>query len=177
VSIVMATFGSARSAPGRAGPLYIRGTRPPSAYQPSSNRVSGHSLLGSSSAVNLRQDEASVQLDRTGTWYIMVIYMMSWTECTGFDWDDGNSGKNWEKHGVADFEAEEMFFNRPFIVRHDAALSREENRWRALGRTDTDRYLFVAFTVRHGLIRVISARLMTRRERRFYAKYEKSEEI
>jgi uncharacterized protein len=108
--------------------------------------------------------------------YIMDIYIMSWTECTAFDWDDGNSGKNWEKHGVADFEAEEIFFNRPFIVRHDAAHSPEENRWRALGRTDTDRYLFVAFTVRHGLIRVISARVMTRRERRFYAKYEKSEE-
>ena len=49
--------------------------------------------------------------------YIIDIYIMSWTECTGFDWDDGNSGKNWEKHGVADFEAEEIFFNRPFIVR------------------------------------------------------------
>ncbi len=101
--------------------------------------------------------------------YIIVIYMKAWMECTGFEWDDGNSGKNWEKHGVADFEAEEIFFNRPFIVRHDAAhASDEENRWRAFGRTDKGRYLFVAFTVRRTLIRVISARVMTRRERRFY---------
>jgi uncharacterized DUF497 family protein len=35
--------------------------------------------------------------------------------------------------------------------------------------------LLVAFTVRRYLIRIVSARLMTRRERRFYASYEKSE--
>jgi len=107
----------------------------------------------------------------------MVIHMEPWLECTGFEWDDGNSGKNWEKHGVADFEAEEIFFNRPFIVRHDAAHSSdEENRSGAFGRTDKGRYLFVAFTVRRTLIRVISARVMTHRERRFYATYEKSKE-
>ena len=33
-------------------------------------------------------------------------------ECTGFDWDDGNSGKNWEKHRVSDGEAEQVFFNQ-----------------------------------------------------------------
>ena len=37
--------------------------------------------------------------------------------CTGFDWDDGNQGKNWEKHGVSDGEAEEIFFNDPLAVR------------------------------------------------------------
>ena len=33
--------------------------------------------------------------------YIIVIYMELWTECTGFNWDEGNVNKNWEKHGVA----------------------------------------------------------------------------
>jgi uncharacterized protein len=103
--------------------------------------------------------------------------MKAWMECTGFEWDDGNSGKNWEKHGVADFEAEEIFFNRPFIVQYDATHSSEkEKRWRAFGRTDRGRHLFLVFTVRRTPIRVISGRVMTRRERRYYAKYEESEE-
>ncbi len=106
----------------------------------------------------------------------MIMYMESWTECAGFDWDDGNAGKNWEKHGVADFECEEVFFNQPFVVRHDPGHSSgAERRWRALGRTDRGRYLLVAFTMRGDLIRVISARLMTQRERRFYASHEQEE--
>ena len=32
--------------------------------------------------------------------------------CTGFDWDEGNLLKNWEKHGVTAAECEEVFFNR-----------------------------------------------------------------
>jgi len=102
--------------------------------------------------------------------------MISWAECAGFDWDDGNIGKNWEKHGVSDVECEELFFNRPIVIGTDPAHSSGlERRWRALGRTDRGRYLLVAFTVRDGLIRVISARPMTNRERRFYSNYEESE--
>ncbi len=106
----------------------------------------------------------------------MLIYVMAaWAGCTGFDWDDGNRGKNWEKHRVVDVECEEIFFNRPFVARHDPVHSADEQRWRAFGQTDRGRYLFVAFTVRRNLIRVISARAMTRREQRFYTTYEKSE--
>ena len=96
--------------------------------------------------------------------------MNLWTECTGFNWDEGNVNKNWEERGVADFECEEVFFNQPLIVRHDPKHSQHEHeaRFYALGRTDSNRLLFVAFTVRRRLIRVISAREMTRRERRVY---------
>jgi uncharacterized protein len=98
-------------------------------------------------------------------------------EWLGFDWDEGNANKNWEKHGVADSECEEIFFNRPFVVRHDPQHSSAgERRWHAFGQTDRGRRLFIAFTVRAHLVRVISAREMTRRERRFYASHEKSEE-
>lgn len=102
--------------------------------------------------------------------------MVSWAECVGFDRDDGNIGKNWEKHRVPDVECEEIFFNQPLVVRTDPAHSSgEEHRWRALGKTDGGRYLLVAFTVRHDLIRVISARPMTNRELRFYSNYEENE--
>jgi uncharacterized protein len=95
--------------------------------------------------------------------------MEAWTDCVGFEWDDGNKDKNWEKHSVADFECEEVFFNyHAIIVRHDPKHSRLEPRYYSLGCTDRDRPLFVAFTIRRRLIRVISARDMTAREWKIY---------
>lgn len=100
----------------------------------------------------------------------------AWTDPVGFDWDEGNSGKNWATHDVADFECEELFFNQPLIVRPDPEHSTREARFYALGVTDQSRPLFVAFTVRQNLIRIISARDMTRRERRIYEASENREE-
>src|ERR1019366_2152501 len=97
-------------------------------------------------------------------------------ECVGFDWDAGNSGKNWRGHRVSDSECEEVFFNRPIVVRRDREHSEEESRFYALGRTDRGRAMFVVFTVRGKLVRVISARDMTRKERRIYQTHEKTEE-
>jgi uncharacterized DUF497 family protein len=89
-------------------------------------------------------------------------------KCTGFQWDDGNLGKNWDKHNVSDEEAEEVFFNDPLVAGADTRHSKRERRYFALGQTDAGRRLFVAFTIRKTLIRVISARDMTRREQRVY---------
>ena len=89
-------------------------------------------------------------------------------ECTGFQWDDGNLEKNWERHRVTDEEAEEIFFNDPLVAGSDEGHSKQERRYFALGQTDAGRRLFVAFTIRKKLIRVISARDMTRRELRVY---------
>jgi len=101
--------------------------------------------------------------------------MTTWEGYAEFEWDEGSAGKNWERHGVADFECEEVFFNEPLIVRRDSGHSQRETRWVALGRTVRDRKLFVAFAVRRGFIRVISARDMTRREREAYEDHEKHE--
>jgi len=98
------------------------------------------------------------------------------SECLGFDWDAGNCGKNWTTHRVSDSECEEVFFNRPFVVRRDLEHSRGEARFYALGQADRDRLLFVVFTIRGKLIRVISARDMTRKERRIYQIQEKNEQ-
>jgi uncharacterized DUF497 family protein len=93
--------------------------------------------------------------------------------CTGFDWDEANSHKNWEGHRVTPEEAEDVFFNEPLIVRGDARHSKQEKRYYALGQTGHGRYLFVAFTVRGPLLRVISVRDMNRREKEAYANHEK----
>ena len=88
--------------------------------------------------------------------------------CTGFEWDAGNADKNWELHAVRRGEAENVFFNRPLIVAPDAGHSRQEARYAALGMTEKGRRLMVIFTVRGTLIRAISSRDMSRRERRIY---------
>ncbi len=88
--------------------------------------------------------------------------------CVGFQWDEGNADKNWELHHVSRAEAEETFFNRPLVVASDDKHSEKEIRLAALGKTDADRLLAIVFTVRENLVRVISARDMSRRERGFY---------
>jgi uncharacterized protein len=96
-------------------------------------------------------------------------------ECTGFDWDEANSQKNWERHQVTPEEAEDVFFNEPLVLRGDIRYSQQrEKRYYALGQTSHGRRLFVAFTIRRKLIRVISVRDMNRREQEFYGKYEKT---
>lgn len=87
---------------------------------------------------------------------------------TGFEWDDGNAGKNWDKHDVSDWECEEVFFNRPLVVRSDVEHSRFEPRYYVLGQTNRGRWLFGSFTVRTAWIRPISFRDMNARERRTY---------
>ncbi len=90
------------------------------------------------------------------------------TECVGFEWDENNSNKNWVTHQVLWTEAEEVFFNEPLIVAADVLHSSQEVRFFALGQTDAGRLLFLAFTARNQMIRVISARDMSRRERKVY---------
>ena len=94
-------------------------------------------------------------------------------ECTGFDWDNYNSYKNWSKHNVSMNECEEMFFNQPLVIVDDHKHSNSERRFYSSGRTDRERKLFIAFTVHENLIRVISARDMTNIEKRKYKRYEK----
>lgn len=86
----------------------------------------------------------------------------------GFEWDEGNLLKNWEKHGVSASECEQVFFNSPMISGLDEQHSEREPRCYALGITDTGRRLFIAFTIRNGLIRVISARDMSQKERKAF---------
>ena len=85
----------------------------------------------------------------------------------GFEWDAGNSGKNERKHGVTDREAEEVFFNKPLVVAQSSKGGREV-RYAALGKTYGSRFLTVVFTVRANRLRVISARPMSRNERKVY---------
>lgn len=86
----------------------------------------------------------------------------------GFQWDEANSDKNRLKHGVENWECEQVFFNRPLLIMHDSKHSIPEKRWAAFGKTDAGRLIVVVFTRREELVRVISARDMNKKERAFY---------
>lgn len=86
----------------------------------------------------------------------------------GFEWDEGNLLKNWNSHRVSASECEQVFFNRPLVTGPDEAHSATEARRYALGVTDAGRCLFVVFTIRGRKIRVISARDMSRQERKVF---------
>ena len=89
-------------------------------------------------------------------------------QCTGFQWDAGNVDKSWDRHRVSPGECEEVIFQRPVLIAPDRAHSQKEPRYAALGQTAGGRRLTIVFTIRGTLIRVISARAMSRRERRVY---------
>jgi uncharacterized DUF497 family protein len=96
--------------------------------------------------------------------------MTDFSSILGFEWDDGNARKSAEKHAVSQADAEQIFFNDPLIVAEDVKHSGTEQRFHALGQTDSGRLLHVTFMFKPAgsLIRVISARPMSRKERAHY---------
>ncbi|KQC15222.1 MAG: hypothetical protein APR63_12450 [Desulfuromonas sp. SDB] len=92
-------------------------------------------------------------------------------ECIGFEWDQHNVEKNWEKHNVTPLECEQIFFNQPLVIADDTKHSQTEQRFYVLGKTDLGRKLFVVFTIRKKKIRIISARDMNKKEKRSYERY------
>jgi uncharacterized protein len=93
------------------------------------------------------------------------------SRAVGFQWDAGNVDKSSVKHQVTPRECEQVFFNRPLVAAEDHAHSHGEDRFFCLGQTDAARFLFIAFTMREDLIRVISARDMSRKEREAYTRH------
>jgi uncharacterized DUF497 family protein len=86
----------------------------------------------------------------------------------GFDWDEGNRGKNFRKHGITDSEIEQVFLNDPYFTSEDIKHSSEEPRERILGKTDAGKLVFAVYTIRGNSVRDIHARGMNREERNQY---------
>lgn len=86
----------------------------------------------------------------------------------GFEWDDGKAKLNIEKHGVTFEEASTIFADPLALTIYDSIYSEDEDRYITLGESQRRRLLVVVFTDRDDRIRIISARVATRRERRDY---------
>ncbi|MEK7580854.1 MAG: BrnT family toxin [Patescibacteria group bacterium] len=87
-----------------------------------------------------------------------------------FEWDQGNIDKNLNRHDVRDREAEEAFHGSFDLIFEDVKHSLKETRYMILGETRENRRIAVFFTVRNDKIRIISARDMSKKERRDYEK-------
>lgn len=88
-----------------------------------------------------------------------------------FEWDEGNRDKNWVKHGVGNFAAEEVFLDPNKKILKDMLHSTEDEvRFILLGKTNLQRLLFVVFTLRQEKIRIISASYLNQKERPLYEK-------
>lgn len=92
----------------------------------------------------------------------------NFSNVSGFEWDKGNADKSWRKHKVTNLEAEEVFFNQPLLIFGDRKHSSKEARYLAYGRTNANRKLTLVFVKRSDLLRVISARPQSKKEKKIY---------
>jgi uncharacterized DUF497 family protein len=85
-----------------------------------------------------------------------------------FEWDEEKARSNLAKHGVSFAEATEVFGDELSATVADPDRSQGEQRFLIFGQRLGGRHLVVAFAERGGRLRLISARAMTRRERKAY---------
>ena len=85
-----------------------------------------------------------------------------------FEWDADKAEENLADHGVSFFEAAEVFGDTLSSTAPDPDHSEGERRLLIFGQSLAQRHLVVSFTERGDRMRIISAREMTRRERRAY---------
>lgn len=94
----------------------------------------------------------------------------------GFEWDKWNQEKSWLKHNIIYKEAEEVFDDDYSYISEDIKHSQIEKRYQVLGVTKINNKLVVIFTIRKTKIRIISARVMNKKEKIKY-EYEKQKII
>ena len=85
-----------------------------------------------------------------------------------FEWDERKARRNLVKHGVSFDEASTVFGDALGRTIDDPLHSDEEDRFITLGESTEGRMVVVVYVERGDRIRLISARLATRRERRDY---------
>ena len=98
--------------------------------------------------------------------YVYTLPNMDFSGLTGFEWDEGNLKKVFER--IEPSVAEMAFQGEPWVAlsrRHSGA----EKRWFLVNKV-VKRHVFVVFTIRENKIRIVSARYMHRKEVKFYEK-------
>jgi uncharacterized DUF497 family protein len=93
-----------------------------------------------------------------------------------YDWDEWKSRVNERKHGVRFADAAPIFRDPHVVIEFDCIVD-GENRWHAIGNSLGEKLLLVAHTIEtEGLdeiVRLISARRVSRTERRRYGQNRK----
>lgn len=87
---------------------------------------------------------------------------------TRFEWDEAKAEANLHNHGVSFDEAQTVFLDEWAVIYPDPDHSVREERLLIVGTSKKQRLLIVSFTERGKNIRLISARKVTRAERKKY---------
>ncbi len=100
---------------------------------------------------------------------ISIDYLVTCTYniCISFEYDPRKARSNWEKHGVSFADAESVFFDPLGIHDIDPDLT-SEDRFIAMGMSNSGLLLVVVYTMRDEVVRLISARRATHREAQSY---------
>jgi len=85
-----------------------------------------------------------------------------------FEWDPAKAAANFDKHGVTFAEASTVFADPLSVTIADPCHSQGEPRFVIFGMSKRGRILAVLHTERGERVRLISARLASRRERSVY---------
>ena len=90
-----------------------------------------------------------------------------------FEWEDAKAESNLAKHGVDFMDAMSVLLDSLAMTRFDDEHSDDEERWVSVGRAGNDQLLLMVHTFsatgpNTALVRLISARPATRREREQY---------
>ncbi len=83
-----------------------------------------------------------------------------------FEWDAAKEHANLKKHGL-DFRTAAKVFLDPHVIEFDDRGAENERRFNAIGLVD-GRMLFVTYTMRAAIVRIISARGAEPNEKRKY---------
>jgi len=85
-----------------------------------------------------------------------------------FEWDPDKAARNLKAHGISFEEAASVFGNPLAVTFFDPDHSENEDRYLTFGESQENRLLAVVHTDREEAVRLISAREVTRQERRQY---------
>ena len=83
-----------------------------------------------------------------------------------YEWDSSKAKSNYRKHGIRFADAVGVFEDQNAITIQDE--HKNEDRFITIGRDFLSRILVVVYTFREVVIRIISARKATARERKIY---------
>ncbi len=95
-------------------------------------------------------------------------------EMVEFEWDPRKAKRNLRKHHIAFREAATVFRDVLGITIYDPDHSEDEERFITIGTSTGGRLLIISHTHRHGKIRLINARELTRSERQAYEEENES---
>jgi len=85
-----------------------------------------------------------------------------------FEWNKSKAEINLKKHGVSFQEAATVFGDKLALTFNDPDHSIDEHRLLTFGVTRTGKYVVVSHTELDTTIRIISARQMTKQEKKIY---------